>query len=159
MRFLAVYSITLFQVDSANSEVCSKFSEKKSRKFFSHALLQITKKPQKPLWDALSNTLHQSLQTEWRNTFFSFFYKGFEQNAQKKMIPEKFADFIIAVTGNRIECEGERQKYSKYIIVFRVFRFLSPTKLNRDEQTGYSEAHSIQPLCLREVGTCSVLRV
>ena len=51
------------------------------------------------------------------------------------MIPEKFADFIIAVTGNRIECEGERQKYSKYIIVFRVFRFLSPTKLNRDEQT------------------------
>ena len=74
------------------------------------------------------------------------------------MIPEKFADFIIAVTGNRIECEGERQKYSKYIIVFRVFRFLSPTKLNRDEQTGYSEAHSIQPLCLREVGTCPVLR-
>ena len=50
-------------------------------------------------------------------TLFSFFYKGFEQNAQKKMIPEKFADFIIAVTGNRIECE------------------------------------------LREVGTCSVLRV
>ena len=91
--------------------------------------------------------------------FFSFFYKGFEQNAPKKMIPKKIADFIIAVTGNRIECEGERQKYSKYIIVFRVFRFLSPTKLNRDEQTGYSEAHFIQPLCLREVGTCSVLRV
>ena len=90
--------------------------------------------------------------------FFSFFYKGFEQNAQK-VIPKNVADFIIAVTGNRIECEGERQKYSKYIIVFRVFRFLSPTKLNRDEQTGYSEAHSIQPLCLREVGTCSVLRV
>ena len=61
--------------------------------------------------------------------------------------------FIIVVTGNRIECEGERQKYSKYIIVFRVFRFLSPTKLNRDEQTGYSEAHAIQPLCLREVGS------
>ena len=59
----------------------------------------------------------------------------------------------------RIECEGERQKYSKYIYVFRVFRFLSPTKLNRDEQARYSEAHPIQPLCLRGVGTCPVLRV
>ena len=75
------------------------------------------------------------------------------------MIPEKFADFIIAVTGNRIGEEGERQKSPKYINVFRGFRFLSPTKLNRDEQTGYSEAHSIQPLCLRGVGTCPVLRV
>ena len=75
------------------------------------------------------------------------------------MISKKLADFIIAVTGNRIECEGERQKYSKYIIVFRVFRFLSPTKLNRDEQAGYSEAHAIQPLCRRGVGTIPVLRV
>jgi len=75
------------------------------------------------------------------------------------MISEKLADFIIAVTGNRIEEEGERQKYSKYNIVFRVFRFLSPTKLNRDEQAGYSEAHSIQPLCLRGVGKNPVLRV
>ena len=158
MRFLAVYSTTLFQVESANSEVCSKFSEKKQEKFFSHAPLQITKKPQKPLQDALSNTLHRPLQTEGRNTFFHFFIKDLNKT-HKKMIPKKIADFIIAVTGNRIECEGERQKYSKYIIVFRVFRFLSPTKLNRDEQTGYSEAHSIQPLCLREVGTCSVLRV
>ena len=74
------------------------------------------------------------------------------------MIPKKIADFIIAVTGNCIECEGERQKYSKYIIVFRVFRFLSPTKLNRDEQTGYSEAHSIQPLCLCGVGTSPVVK-
>ena len=49
----------------------------------------------------------------------------------------------------RIECEGERQKYSKYI--FRVFRFLSPTKLNRNELAGYSKAHSIQPLCLAGV--------
>ena len=75
------------------------------------------------------------------------------------MISKKLADFIIAVTGNRIECEGERQKYSKYNNVFRVFRFLSPTKLNRDEQAGYSEAHSIQPLCLRGVGIIPVLRV
>ena len=64
------------------------------------------------------------------------------------MIPKKIADFIIAVTGNRIECEGERQKSPKYINVFRGFRFLSPTKLNRDEQARYSEAHPIQPLCL-----------
>ena len=75
------------------------------------------------------------------------------------MIPKKIADFIIAVTGNRIECEGERQKSPKYINVFRGFRFLSPTKLNRDEQARYSEAHPVQPLCLREVRTCSVLRV
>ena len=75
------------------------------------------------------------------------------------MISKKLADFIIAVTGNRIECEGARQKYSKYNNVFRVFRFLSPTKLNRDEQAGYSKAHSIQPLCLRGVGTIPVLRV
>ena len=74
------------------------------------------------------------------------------------MIPKKVADFIIAVTGNCIECEGERQKSPKYINVFRGFRFLSPTKLNRDEQAGYSEAHSIQPLCLGGVGTCPVLR-
>ena len=75
------------------------------------------------------------------------------------MIPKKIADFIIAVTGKRIRCEGERQKSPKYINVFRGFRFLSPTKLNRDEQARYSEAHPIQPLCLREVRTCSVLRV
>ena len=75
------------------------------------------------------------------------------------MISEKLADFIIAVTGNRIECEGERQKYCKYINVFTVFRFLSPTKLNRNEQARYSVAHPIQPLCLRGVGMCPVLRV
>ena len=75
------------------------------------------------------------------------------------MISKKLADFIIAVTGNRIECEGERQKYSKYINVFRVFRFLSPTKLNRDEQARYSEAHPIQPLCLGGVGTSPILRL
>ncbi len=43
------------------------------------------------------------------------------------------------------------------MIVSRVFRFLSPTKLNRYEQTGHSEAHTIQPLCLEGVGTCSIL--
>jgi len=75
------------------------------------------------------------------------------------MIPKKIADFIIAVTGNRIECEGERQKYSKYIIVFRVYKThkkMIPKKIadfiiavtgNRIE----CELHG--------VGTCSVLRV
>ena len=158
MRFLAVYSTTPFQVSCTYSEVCSKFSEKKTRKIFQLKKSSKDQKVSQTLWDALSSTLHQSLQTEWRNTFFHFFIKDLNKT-HKKMIPKKIADFIIAVTGNRIECEGERQKYSKYIIVFRVFRFLSPTKLNRDEQTGYSEAHFIQPLCLREVGTCSVLRV
>ena len=67
------------------------------------------------------------------------------------MIPKKVADFIIAVTGNRIGEEGERQKSPKYINVFRGFRFLSPTKLNRYEQAVYSAAHTIQPLCLAGV--------
>ena len=58
-----------------------------------------------------------------------------------------------------IECEGEGQKYSKYIYVFRVFRFLSPTKLNRNELAAYSKAHSIQPLCLWGVGVYSVLLI
>ena len=75
------------------------------------------------------------------------------------MISEKLADFIIAVTGNCIEEEGERQKYCKYINVFTIFRFLSPTKLNRNEQARYSVAHPIQPLCLGGVGMCPVLRV
>ena len=50
--------------------------------------------------------------------------------------------------GNSIKCEGERQKHPRYIIVSRMFRFLSPTKLNRYEQAVYSAAHTIQPLCL-----------
>ena len=66
-------------------------------------------------------------------------------------------DFIITIIGNNIQWEGERQKHTRFIIVSRVFRFLSPTKLNRYDQTGYSEAHTIQPLCLEGVGTCSLL--
>ena len=69
-------------------------------------------------------------------------------NSTKEMITKKPADFYNRSNGNRIECEGERQKSPKYINVFRGFRFLSPTKLNRDEQARYSEAHPIQPLCL-----------
>ena len=53
--------------------------------------------------------------------------------------------------GVGIKCEGERQKHPRYIIVSRMFRFLSPTKLNRYEQAVYSTAHTIQPLCLEGV--------
>ena len=50
------------------------------------------------------------------------------------MITQNHSDFIIAVIGNSIKREGERQKHPRYIIVSRMFRFLSPTKLNRYEQ-------------------------
>ena len=67
------------------------------------------------------------------------------------MITQNHSDFIIAVIGNSIKREGERQKHPRYIIVSRMFRFLSPTKLNRYEQAVYSAAHTIQPLCLAGV--------
>ena len=57
----------------------------------------------------------------------------------------------MVVMGDSIKCEGERQKHPRYIIVSRMFRFLSPTKLNRYEQAVYSAAHTIQPLCLEGV--------
>ena len=73
------------------------------------------------------------------NTHFFF---GFYKN------PSQCEGFVM---GNSIKCEGERQKHPRYIIVSRMFRFLSPTKLNRDEQAVYSAAHTIQPLCLAGV--------
>ena len=151
MRFLAVYSTTPFQANCAISEDSSKNSEKKSKNFFNHVTLQVSEKSQKPRQDALSNTLHRFLQTEWRNTFFHFFIKaeseyalffGFYKN------PSQCEGFVM---GNSIKCEGERQKHPRYIIVSRMFRFLSPTKLNRYEQAVYSAAHTIQPLCLAGV--------
>ena len=66
------------------------------------------------------------------------------------MITKNLTDSIIAITWDGIKCEGERQKHPRYNIVSRMFRFLSPTKLNRYEQAVYSAAHTIQPLCLRE---------
>ena len=72
------------------------------------------------------------------------------------MITKELRVSIIAVVGNRIKCEGERQKYSRYIIVSRMFRFLSPTKLNRYEQIVHNEAHTIQPLFL--VGVLHLLK-
>ena len=62
-------------------------------------------------------------------------------------ITKNHTDSIIVVMGDGIKCEGERQKHPRYIIVSRMFRFLSPTKLNRYEQAVYSAAHTIQPLC------------
>ncbi len=41
---------------------------------------------------------------------------------------------------------------TKIEVLFWSFRFLSPTKLNRDERVTCSEARSIQPLCLGDVG-------
>ena len=46
---------------------------------------------------------------------------------------------------------GRKTEILQIHYVFRVFRFLSPTKLNRNELAGYSKAHSIQPLCLAGV--------
>ena len=66
----------------------------------------------------------------------------------KRVITKNLTDSIIAITWDGIKCEGERQKHPRYIIVSRMFRFLSPTKLNRYEQAVYSAAHTIQPLCL-----------
>ena len=72
-------------------------------------------------------------------------------NSTKEMITKKPADFYNRSNGNRIECEGERQKQRKYFYVFTLFSFLSPKKLNRYEQAVYSAAHTIQPLCLEGV--------
>ena len=152
MRFLAVYSISPFQVDCTISEESSRNSEKNQKIFSSDVLLQIVQTSQKRRRYALSNTLHRFLQTEQRNTFFHFFIKaeseyalffGFYKN------PSQCEGFVM---GNSIKREGERQKHPRYIIVSRMFRFLSPTKLNRYEQAVYSAAHTIQPLCLAGVG-------
>ena len=71
--------------------------------------------------------------------------------SKQKVNTHFFSGSIVIVMGNSIKCEGERQKHPRYIIVSRMFRFLSPTKLNRYEQAVYSAAHTIQPLCLAGV--------
>ena len=144
MRFLAVYSTSPFQVDCTISEESSRNSEKNQKIFSSDVLLQIVQTSQKRRRYTLSNTLHRFLQTEQRNTFFHFLSK-------QKVNTHFFSGSIVIVMGNSIKCEGERQKHPRYIIVSRMFRFLSPTKLNRYEQAVYSAAHTIQPLCLAGV--------
>ena len=116
MRFLAVYSTTPFQVSCTNSELCSKFSEKESKIFFSHALLQIAKKPQKPLWDTLSNTLHRPLQTEWRNTFFHFFIKDLNKTHKKDDTEENCGFY------NRSNRKSQRRRIRRSRDLFRTSR-------------------------------------
>lgn len=96
MRFLAVYSTAGFWFKSTNVENYSKNSEKNQKIFFSFFPLRTTKKLQKDRWDALSNTFHSSIQNEGRNTFFHFFIKDLNET-HKKMMPQKFENFIIAV--------------------------------------------------------------
>ncbi len=96
MRFLAVYSTAGFWFKSTNVENNSKNSEKKSKNFFSFFPLRITKNLQKYRCYALSNTFHSSIQNEERNTFFHFFIRDLNET-HKKMMPQKFENFIIAV--------------------------------------------------------------
>ena len=114
----------------------------------------------KPLTNHLKSILNNK--KDGRNSSILFIFSSncqqvveFMQSKRKlsisTMITKNHADFIIAVIGNSIKREGERQKHPRYIIVSRMFRFLSPTKLNRYEQAVYSEAHTIQPLCLAGV--------
>lgn len=84
MRFLAVYPTTPFSSIAQIRMSVVNFPRKNQEKFFSHAPLQITKNPQKPLWDALSSTLHRPLQAEWRNTFFHFFIKDLNKTHKKR---------------------------------------------------------------------------
>lgn len=96
MRFLAVYSTAGFRFKSTKVENHSKNSEKKSKNFFQLPPDLNHKKLQKDRWDALSNTFHRSIQNEGRNTFFHFFIKDLNKT-HKKMMPQKFENFIIAV--------------------------------------------------------------
>ena len=75
MRFLAVCSATLFGLVARFRKIVVIIPIKNQKNFFSDTIPQTIKKLQKVRWDALSNTLHRFLQTEWRNTFFHFFIK------------------------------------------------------------------------------------
>ena len=125
MRFLAVCSATCFWTRCTFSEDSSNNSYKKSKNFFQQFPSSNYPKPQK-------NTVAMhfiplctgSFRMSGETLFFNF-YKGFEWNIQK-VILKKFAYFIIAVTGDCIGCEGERQKYSKYINDLEYFVFFPP---------------------------------
>ena len=116
MRFLAVCSTTQFQRRCTISEVCSKFPRKNQEKFFSHSSLQITKKPQKTRWDALSSTLHRPLQTEWRNTFFHFFIKDLNKTHKKDDTGENCGFY------NRSNRESHRRRITRSRDLFRTSR-------------------------------------
>ena len=144
MRFLAVYSTSPFQVDCTISEESSRNSEK-NQKIFS---VMSYFRQFKPLKNAVAmhflTPCTGSFKLSSATLFFIFLSK-------QKVNTHFFSGSIVIVMGNSIKCEGERQKHPRYIIVSRMFRFLSPTKLNRDEQAVYSAAHTIQPLCLAGV--------
>ena len=62
------------------------------------------------------------------------------------MITKYPRGFIVAVTWLSIKTR-EKDRNAIDIFASIAFRFLSPTKLNRNEIAVYSETHSIQPLC------------
>ena len=63
------------------------------------------------------------------------------------MVSKNLADSIVIVMGSALK-RGRKTEMTKIVVLFWSFRFLSPTKLNRDERVTCSEARSIQPLCL-----------
>ena len=97
MRFLAVYSTAGFWFKSTNIENHSKNSEKKIKKIFS--VTHHFKLPK-----SLRNTGRMHFLTlctepfKMRGTtiFFIFFIKDLNKT-HKKMMPQKFENFIIAV--------------------------------------------------------------
>ena len=62
------------------------------------------------------------------------------------MITEYLTGAIVAVTWLSIKTR-EKDRNAIDTFASMAFRFLSPTKLNRNEIAVYSETHSIQPLC------------
>ena len=102
-RFLAIYSATRFWTCCTFSEDSSNNSEKNQKIFSVTQYFNYQKSLKSPLGCTFYHPA--GVTSKWvAQHFFSFFYKGFEWNTQK-VIPKKFADFIIAVTGNRIEEE------------------------------------------------------
>ena len=67
------------------------------------------------------------------------------------MVSKNLADSIVIVMGSALK-RGRKTEMTKIEVLFWSFRFLSPTKLNRDERVTCSEARSIQPLCVGDVG-------
>ena len=67
------------------------------------------------------------------------------------VVSKNLADSIVIVMGSALK-RGRKTEMTKIEVLFWSFRFLSPTKLNRDERVTCSEARSIQPLCLGDVG-------
>ena len=67
------------------------------------------------------------------------------------MVSKNLADSIVIVMGSALK-RGRKTEMTKIEAAILVISFFSPTKLNRDERVTCSEARSIQPLCLGDVG-------